>query len=123
MRRLSSIYKKLSRFLKWDSFQPVRKKDLIHAGSIQFFPVGSSDQSQSAWTRQIGGDHYKKFAIQPTEYILKNKLDFCEGNVVKYITRWRKKGGLEDLLKVKHYVDILIEAEYGERAPHIQNKR
>ena len=48
-------------------------------------------------------------AIQPIEYILANKLEFCEGNIVKYATRWRFKGGTEDLEKIKHYCDFLIE--------------
>ena len=60
---------------------------------------------------QVGGSHYKDMPIQPIDYIQKNKLNFCEGNVVKYITRWRDKGGLQDLNKVKHYVDLLIEIE------------
>jgi hypothetical protein len=60
---------------------------------------------------QVGGDHYSKYAIQPTEYIIKNKLNFCEGNVVKYVTRWRDKGGVDDLKKAKHYIDMLIETE------------
>ena len=60
---------------------------------------------------QVGGDHYKNKAIQPIEYILANKLDFCEGNVVKYITRWRDKGGVESLEKIKQYVDFLIMEE------------
>jgi len=60
---------------------------------------------------QVGGQHYKDMAIQPTEYITKNKLGFIEGNIVKYISRWRYKNGLEDLKKIKHYVDLLIEYE------------
>jgi len=60
---------------------------------------------------QIGGDHYKKLAIQPIEYIQKNNLGFCEGNVVKYITRWKDKNGVEDLRKARHYIDLLIEIE------------
>ena len=60
---------------------------------------------------QIGGKHYKDLAIQPIEYSHRNGLNFCEGNVVKYISRWRDKGGLADLKKVKHYVDLLIELE------------
>ena len=51
--------------------------------------------------------HYD-FAIQPVEYILRNGLGFCEGNVVKYISRWKMKNGRDDLLKAKHYIDILI---------------
>lgn len=66
---------------------------------------------KSVWEEQHGGNHYKKYAIQPTEYSIKNGLNFCEGNVVKYITRWRDKGGLVDLLKAKHYVEMLIETE------------
>ena len=60
---------------------------------------------------QVGGDHYKETAIQPIEYIHANKLDYIEGNIVKYISRWRNKNGLQDLLKIKEYIDILIELE------------
>lgn len=58
---------------------------------------------------QVGGDHYKDRPIQPITYILTNKLDFCEGNVVKYVTRWRSKNGVEDLRKARQYLDFLIE--------------
>ena len=58
---------------------------------------------------QIGGDHYRHFAIQPTEYIMKNNLGFAEGNAIKYITRYKVKGGIEDLQKAKHYIDLLID--------------
>lgn len=58
---------------------------------------------------QIGGVHYKGKGIQPIEYILKNELGFCEGNVVKYVTRWKDKNGIDDLLKAKHYIEFLIE--------------
>lgn len=59
--------------------------------------------------RQVGGNHYKDMPLQPIEYIMKNKLGFCEGNVVKYITRYASKGGVEDLRKVIHYTELLIE--------------
>ena len=52
-------------------------------------------------------DHYD-FEIQPVDFIVKNGLGFCEGNVIKYISRWRLKNGREDLLKARHYIDILI---------------
>lgn len=65
----------------------------------------------SALDIQIGGSHYADRAIQPIEYIHANGLGFIEGNVVKLVTRWRDKGGLEDLNKIKHYVDLLIELE------------
>jgi len=63
---------------------------------------------------QVGGDHYKKFKIQPIEFIVKNGLGYIEGNVIKYICRHRYKGGKEDLEKAKHYIDLLIQLEYGE---------
>ena len=65
----------------------------------------------SALDKQIGGTHYKDMAIQPIEYIHKNGLGFCEGNVVKYITRWKTKNGIEDLRKVIHYAELLIQME------------
>ena len=66
----------------------------------------------SALDVQVGGGHYKKYAIQPVEFCQKNKLNYCEANVIKYICRHKDKGGLEDLKKVKHYVDLLIDIEY-----------
>jgi hypothetical protein len=65
----------------------------------------------SALDKQIGGSHYKDMAIQPIEYIHKNGLGFCEGNIVKYITRWKTKNGIEDLKKVIHYAELLIQME------------
>lgn len=65
----------------------------------------------SALDVQVGGAHYKGKAIQPIEYIHANNLNYSEGAIVKYITRWREKNGFEDLLKIKHYVDLLIEME------------
>lgn len=53
--------------------------------------------------------HYHKCKIEPIEYILANNLGFCEGNVVKYITRYKDKGGVDDLRKIKIYVDYLID--------------
>lgn len=61
---------------------------------------------------QVGGSHYKKLAIQPVEYIQKNGLGYIEGSVVKYVTRWRDKGGVEDLEKARHFLSMLIEMEY-----------
>jgi len=55
--------------------------------------------------------HYSDFKIEPLEYIIANNLDFLQGNIVKYVTRFRKKGGHSDLIKAKQYLDILIENE------------
>ena len=60
---------------------------------------------------QVGGSHYKDMLIQPLEYIIANKLSFCEGNVVKYVSRWKNKNGIEDLRKARQYLDMLIEQE------------
>ena len=65
----------------------------------------------SALDKQVGGNHYKGFAIQPVEFCQKNKLNWCESNIIVYACRWRDKGGLEDLEKIRHYVDLLIEIE------------
>ena len=58
--------------------------------------------------KQVGGDHYQK-GIQPFDYIRANNLDFFEGNVIKYITRYKDKNGLEDLEKAKHYLEEVIK--------------
>lgn len=60
---------------------------------------------------QVDGGHYKGLKIQPVEFIHANNLGYCEANVVKYITRWRDKGGKKDLEKAKHYIDLLIQLE------------
>jgi len=60
---------------------------------------------------QIGGDHYKTMAIQPMEYSMKNKLDACQHTIIKYVTRFRSKGGVQDLEKAKHCIDMLIAFE------------
>jgi intein/homing endonuclease len=60
---------------------------------------------------QVGGNHYETMAIAPWEIIKRNGLDFWEGNVLKYLLRYRKKNGLEDLMKARDYLDYLIERE------------
>lgn len=60
---------------------------------------------------QVGGSHYKSLKIQPVEYIHANGIGYFEGNVIKYVTRWRDKNGIADLEKAKHYIDLLIEQE------------
>ena len=72
--------------------------------------------THKALDSQIGGSHYKDMVIQPIEFTHKNNLNFCQGNIIKYITRYKNKNGKEDLEKVKHYVDLLIELEYGEES-------
>lgn len=59
--------------------------------------------------RQHGGTHYIDRVVQPWDYIAANNLGFFEGNIIKYVTRWRDKGGVADLEKARHYLDKLIE--------------
>lgn len=61
--------------------------------------------------KQVGGNHYSAKAVQPWDYITSNNLGYLEGNVVKYVSRWKEKNGLEDLLKAKHYLEKLIELQ------------
>lgn len=69
------------------------------------------DPSGGPLDTQVGGDHYKGLAIQPIEYIHANSIPFAEGNVIKYVTRWRTKNGLKDLEKARHFLDLLIDLE------------
>ena len=62
-------------------------------------------------SEQVGGDHYAVMKIQPIEFIMANQLGFCEGNVIKYLCRYKRKNGLEDLKKARQYLDFLIERE------------
>jgi hypothetical protein len=57
--------------------------------------------------KQVAGNHYSEMAIQPAEFIIQNKLSFCQGNVIKYVTRYRSKNGLQDLDKAIHYIEMM----------------
>jgi hypothetical protein len=67
--------------------------------------------SESSLTKQVAGTHYKDLPIQPVEYIYANAIGYFEGNVIKYVSRWRAKNGIADLEKAKHYIELLIEME------------
>ena len=62
-------------------------------------------------TAQVGGDHYKNLAIQPVEYIIANNLSYLQGSVIKYTTRYKSKGGVEDLNKAIHFLQMMINEE------------
>jgi hypothetical protein len=61
--------------------------------------------------RQAGGNHYCHGAVQCWDYITSNNIGYLEGNVIKYVSRWKDKGGILDLKKARHYLDKLIELE------------
>ena len=73
--------------------------------------VDAMNKKEEASETQIGGSHYSNMAIQPIEFIHKNNLSFIQGNIIKYVCRYKSKGGIEDLNKAKHYIDLLIEFE------------
>lgn len=65
----------------------------------------------SALEKQVGGNHYKQFTIQPVEFINANNLSYMQGNVIKYVMRYPFKNGIADLEKAKHYIEMMIEFE------------
>lgn len=71
--------------------------------------------AREALETQEGGTHYKEMKIQPIEYAMANGFNMCEGNILKYISRHRRKNGREDLEKAKHMIDLLIALEYDTR--------
>jgi len=73
--------------------------------------------------KQIGGNHYKDFPIQPYEFISKNNLSFFQGNVVKYVCRYLGKNGIEDLQKIKHYCDLEIKKLQDDQQSKKNNNR
>ena len=68
----------------------------------------------SVWKKQIGGNHYKKYKVQPSQFVTENKLLYPEGCVIKYVIRHQDKGGKQDLEKAKHMIDMIIERDYEE---------
>ncbi len=68
----------------------------------------------SVWKKQIGGNHYQKYKIQPSKFVVENKLLYPEGCVIKYVVRHQDKGGKQDLEKAKHMIDMIIERDYEE---------
>ena len=73
------------------------------------------NDEEIAKREQIGGDHYTNKKIQPIDYITENKLPYCEGNVVKYVTRHKEKNGAEDIKKAIHYLRFILAYDYGEK--------
>ncbi len=67
-------------------------------------------------SHQEGGNHYTKLPIQPMEYSMRNRLDACQHTAIKYITRFRDKGGIEDLRKAIHCIELLIKFEHDAKS-------
>lgn len=77
-------------------------------------PETMCETKESVKSTQIGGTHYQK-AIQPWDIISEWELDFWEGNVLKYLLRWKFKDGVKDLKKAKHYLEYLIERNENDK--------
>ena len=86
-----------------------------HASDLVLVNGKTESKLYNPLVAQEGGGHYKNRGIQPLEYTMKNNLSFCEGNVVKYISRYKSKNGIEDLAKVIHYALLSAYEEYGEQ--------
>ena len=69
--------------------------------------------TSKAYKKQVGGSHYRDMKIQPSQFINENKLPFAEGSAIKYICRHPYKNGKEDLLKAIHFIEMIIERDYG----------
>ena len=81
----------------------------------EYIENNKNTNPNTAFNTQVGGNHYTKLAIQPMEYSMKNNLNALQHTIVKYITRYKDKNGLDDLLKAKHCIDMLIELEYKDK--------
>ena len=86
-----------------------------HASDLVLVNDKTGSKPYNPLNTQEGGGHYKNRGIQPLEYTMQNNLSFCEGNVVKYISRYKSKNGIEDLAKVIHYALLAAYEEYGEQ--------
>jgi hypothetical protein len=75
--------------------------------------IGEQLDKDRALDSQVGGDHYRRLKIQPVEYIIANGIGFLAGNIIKYASRHAYKGGADDIRKIKHYCDLILEFEYG----------
>lgn len=72
-----------------------------------------TEKVENPFAAQVGGDHYRQYAIQPVEFIHANGIPYMEGSIIKYVVRHRSKNGRQDLEKARHFLDMLIEKEYG----------
>jgi hypothetical protein len=100
------------RLLRQESCKVLRQQ--MAESTVGLMEIGKPttvDVKESANEGQIGGNHYKKLQIQPWDYILANNIGYCEASAIKYLSRWKDKGGIADLYKAKHFIDKLIEHE------------
>lgn len=73
--------------------------------------ISTHDKMTKPEDIQVGGSHYKGLAIQPMRYSMLNGLNACQHTAIKYVTRYKDKGGIEDLKKAIHCIELLIQFE------------
>ena len=95
---------------EWDESNRKAREQMKLAG-LSFTDIKEKD----ALDNQVGGAHYKDMPFQPIEFITANNLGFCEGNAIKYICRYKSKGGIQDLDKAIHYIQLLKESCDGNK--------
>ena len=103
-----------SKFLTLEDLTKVEDIELIHSVGSPPLPIHapkSVSKEPNPLDTQVGGNHYKSLPIQVVEYNFFNDIPYMEGNIIKYITRWKTKNGIQDLEKAKHYIELLIELE------------
>ena len=91
---------------EWDALKIPESSYKTRASRIDIYQ-GKDDVT--AIDKQVGGDHYKKFKIQPAEFCYKNNIPYLEATAIKYLCRWKDKGGLQDLDKAIHFIELLKE--------------
>ena len=89
------------------NFNELRQERIMEKDKISM-----SGDTGNAWDKQVGGDHYKQYAIQPAQFALANGLDYAQSNAIKYIVRHKDKNGAQDLDKAIHYVELLKAHHY-----------
>lgn len=95
--------------LKFESFDIYNSRGIVTL--VINGAVAPTQNTTTANATQHGGDHYRNKPVQPWDFIAANGLDFFQGNIVKYVVRFREKHGVQDLEKARHYLDKLIELE------------
>jgi hypothetical protein len=96
---------------EWDSLNQVAKDFNIGTLTGRYT---TKDEYSKASSKQVGGTHYKGFEIQPAEFCYKNNIPYLEATAIKYLCRWREKGGVQDLDKAIHFIEMLKEFYNGD---------
>jgi len=94
------------------SIDNATQTEIIAAQNAYYKRIADGLKKDSlAISKQVGGDHYKSLAIQPAEFCYKNNIPYLEATAIKYLCRWRNKGGVQDLDKAIHFIEMLKEFE------------